>query len=297
MCGGESIRRPRRVAQAWPKPDSDPTREFHSAPGLGNPACRRQRSSRSRVRCDRHVRSSGRTPGRSHCVAEAGVGESLRCIAAAGIEVEIARDHETRAVDVLAAVRKDLVQLPESKFVGASALQVKIVGHHLASADSCFRYESDPAAGPALKSREIGHIPTRFPERGLVAETNRSWPSRAAMARAWPCRDRRVCRGFPGSVPETPSRRRSSNSGDAPVHSQCRDTASGGRSGRPPARAADRPGVVRRNSRIFGYCNPRFEVPAQDAKGISRPRPRRTEAHSTQGRIIHGTSEPGSKVK
>ena len=63
--------------------------------------------------CEQDVRSRGRTLGQSHGVAEAGVAESPRCIAGARIQVEIARDHESRPVDVLAAVRKDLVQLPE----------------------------------------------------------------------------------------------------------------------------------------------------------------------------------------
>ena len=125
---------------------------------------------RASVRQD--VRGSGWTLGRSHGVVEAGVAESPRCIAGAGIEVEIARDHEARPVDVPPAVRKDLVQLPDPKFVGASALQVKIVGHHLASVDVCFRYETNPPADPALKSREIRHIPTRLPARGLVMELN-----------------------------------------------------------------------------------------------------------------------------
>src|ERR1022692_3299952 len=118
------------------------------------------------------MRRSGWTPGASDCVAEAGVAESSRRNAGAGVEVEIARDHEARPVDVPPAVRKDLVQLPDSKIVGASALQVKIVGHHLASVVVCFRYETNPPADPALKSREIRHIPTRLPERGLVMELN-----------------------------------------------------------------------------------------------------------------------------
>src|ERR1035438_5845955 len=138
------------------------------------------------------MRRSGWMPGASDCVAEAGVAESPRCLAAAGVEVEIARDHETRPVDVPAAVRKDLVQLPDSKIVGASALQMKIVGHHLASVDSCFRYEGNPTAEPALKSREIRHIPMRLPERGLVTETNnpgfreRPWGERGHAVKGWP---------------------------------------------------------------------------------------------------------------
>src|ERR1035441_10671641 len=97
----------------------------------------------------------GWPPGQSHSVAEAGVAESSRRIAGAGVEVEIARDHEARPVDVPPAVRKDLVQLPDSKIVVASALQMKIVGHHLASVDSCFRYEGNPTAEPDRKSTRL----------------------------------------------------------------------------------------------------------------------------------------------
>ena len=71
-------------------------------------------------------------------------------------EVEIACDDPGRLIGVAAAVRKDFVQLPEAKLVGASALQVKVVGHHLAPVNGCFRYERDPAADPALKDSQIG---------------------------------------------------------------------------------------------------------------------------------------------
>src|ERR1035438_7856210 len=86
---------------------------------------------RAGVRQD--MRRSGWMPGQSHSVAEAGGAERPRRTAAAGVEVESARDHETRPVDVPAAVRKDLVQLPDSKIVGAPALSIENVGHHLAS--------------------------------------------------------------------------------------------------------------------------------------------------------------------
>ena len=56
--------------------------------------------------------------------------------------------------------------------VVASALQVKVIAHHLAGVDRCFGYESDPPAEPALKDRNIRHKPPRFPEVGLVSETN-----------------------------------------------------------------------------------------------------------------------------
>ena len=57
---------------------------------------------------------------------------ALRCLAGARIQVEIASDDQSRPVDVLAAVRKDLVQLPEPKFIGASAFQMQVIGHYLA---------------------------------------------------------------------------------------------------------------------------------------------------------------------
>src|ERR1700688_3022000 len=100
--------------------------------------------------------------GQPHGVAEAGIAESSRCRAGARIQVEIAGDYQSGTVDVLAAVRKDLVQLPEAKFIGASTFQVKIVGHYLAPINSCFGDEGDPPADPALKNGQIRHIPMRF---------------------------------------------------------------------------------------------------------------------------------------
>src|ERR1017187_988550 len=105
--------------------------------------------------------------GQSHCIVEAGGAERPRDIAVSRIKVEIASDHQDRLVDVPGAVGKNLVQLSEAKSVVASALQVKVISHHLAGMDRCFGNESDPSAEPALKDRNIGHKPPRLPERGL----------------------------------------------------------------------------------------------------------------------------------
>src|SRR6185369_8304362 len=109
-----------------------------------------------------------------HGVREAGVAEGPRCLARPRIHVEIAGEDQSRTVDVVAAVRKNLVQLPEAKFIHASTFQVKIVAQYLSAVDRRFGNQRDSPAEPALKNRQLRHVPPRFPERGLFAEANDS---------------------------------------------------------------------------------------------------------------------------
>jgi hypothetical protein len=110
--------------------------------------------------------------GQSHGVVKASISERPRAISAVCMEIKIASDHECRLIDVRGAVRKNLIQLLDTQRVVTFALQVKVVGDDLPAVNSCFRYESDPPADPALKNSHLWDVPMRLPERGLVPETN-----------------------------------------------------------------------------------------------------------------------------
>src|SRR5689334_2582139 len=110
------------------------------------------------------MRNRRRVSGQSHCIQEAGVTESRGGSTLARAEIEIPSDHNSRLIDITTAVFQDLVQLPETQFVVASAFQVKVVTDYLAAGNDSLCYESDPAAFPSLKNRDVRHIPSRLPE-------------------------------------------------------------------------------------------------------------------------------------
>jgi hypothetical protein len=110
--------------------------------------------------------------GQANCVVKAGVAENLRDTAGARVEIEIASDDDHSLIVVRAAVCQNLIQLPETKRVVASAFKVNVVADNLSGVNRRFDDERNPAAQPALKDRKVRHKPPRLPEGGLVAETN-----------------------------------------------------------------------------------------------------------------------------
>ena len=80
------------------------------------------------------------------------------------IEVKIAREKNFPLWRISSDVGQDLKELVTSKFIAASAFEVRVIDHQSSTVDSDIAYQRHPGAEPSLEELERGDKPLRAPE-------------------------------------------------------------------------------------------------------------------------------------